>query len=52
MSIDELARACYEAYAGALGIFRTPGYKRWDELTEQRRRAWQAVAQAAQRRLA
>jgi hypothetical protein len=52
MTVEELARACYEAYAGALGIFQTPGGKNWDDLPEARRRAWRAVAEAAQRRSA
>lgn len=41
---DEQARAAYEAYAGALGIDRTDGHKTWDQLPENRRRAWRAVA--------
>ena len=44
--MEELARQAYEAYAGALGIDRTPGGKTWDELPGDRRRAWLAVAGA------
>ena len=44
MNSDELARKAYEAYAGALGIDRVPGGKTWDDLPEQRKQAWRAVA--------
>lgn len=46
MTDEELARAGYEAYAGALGIGKTPGGKSWDELPEQRKDAWRAVVAA------
>jgi hypothetical protein len=44
MTTEELARAAYAAYAGALGIDRTPGGKTWEELPPDRKRAWLAVA--------
>jgi hypothetical protein len=44
MTTEGLARAAYGAYAGALGIGRTPGGKTWEELPPDRKRAWLAVA--------
>jgi hypothetical protein len=41
---DELAREAYETYARALGTDRAAGYRTWDQLPGDRRRAWRAVA--------
>jgi hypothetical protein len=43
---DGQARAAYEAYAKALGTDRARGSRTWDELPENRRDAWRAVAAA------
>lgn len=42
--LEKLASIVYQAYADSLGISSARGYKPWDQLQEQRRGAWKAVA--------
>lgn len=46
MTVSEMAEAMYNAYSKYLGNSKTPGFKTWDELSQQRQGAWIAAAKA------